>query len=200
MNAAAVKPLLVPAGIVGGLALVTYLVLRALRSAAAPTVGETATSGGGIAQNALNGLFGLGQSSSTVSEIELDAGSLHVPTPDPGSLDPLDFISGGIVDPRNGGTVRRVGYGSQTVRLTAELSNSGTRDWTGALMLDVEEDYLFSDEKGSFSKVVTVRANSTKQIEIDYALAADFEFREPNLFIDVFAGTKYLGPHEVVVS
>lgn len=200
MNANTLKPWLVPGAIVAGVGLVAFVLLRALKSAAAPTIGETATSGGGIAQNALNGLFGLGQSSSTVAELELDTGSLYVPTPDPESIEPLDFISGGIVDPRNGGTVRRVGYGSQTVRLKAELSNSGAIDWTGPLRLEVDEDYLFNDEKGSFSKVVTVRAGTTKQVDIDYALAADVEIREPNLFINVFAGTKYLGPHEVIVS
>jgi hypothetical protein len=37
-------------------------------------------------------------------------------------------------------------------------------------------------------------------LDIDYLLRGGTQLREPNLFVNVFAGTKYLGQHKVVVT
>ena len=78
--------------------------------------------------------------------------------------------------------------------------NSGNADWSGEFRLEVDEDYLLKDSKGTYSRVVTVPANRALRLDIDYLLRGGTQLREPNLFVNVFAGTKYLGQHKVVVT
>jgi hypothetical protein len=186
-------------------AAVAYMVVRSLKASAAAvtgnTTGETGTSKGGILPGVGAILAGDEQFSQTVKEQTLELGSTAtIPAaPAKGSTDPLAYISGGIVVPQNGGSVKR-GLFSQTVRLVAELTNSASTAWTGELRLDVDEDYLLKDAKGTYSRVVTVAPRSTLRLDIDYLLRGGAMIREPNLYVNSYAGTKHLGSHTVVVT
>ena len=98
------------------------------------------------------------------------------------------------------GTGKTYALSALTVRMVAELVNSGNADWSGEFRLEVDEDYLLKDSKGTYSRVVTVPANRALRLDIDYLLRGGTQLREPNLFVNVFAGTKYLGQHKVVVT
>jgi hypothetical protein len=198
VSSSRVPPWAVPVG----LAIVGVVVLWQLaKETAKPDVGEAGTGASGLVPKAIDQVVGGGQFSKTVhtEQLQLGSGSLPIAPAPTSSKSPVDFISGGIVDPPNKGTVSRALYG-YTVRLKLELSNSGVTDWVGAVRLEVYEDYLFSDEQGSYSSVYAVPKGTTRQFDIDYRLTATDGFRNPNLFINVFVGTKFLGKHEVRVT
>ena len=183
---------------------VVYLIVRSLKASAAVVtgnkIGETGTTSGGLLPGVGAILAGDEQYSQTVRETTLPAGSGSVaPVSGGGSNDPLAYIAGGITNPPNGGSVKRALFG-ETVRLVVELVNSAATDWTGELRLEVDEDYLLKDSKGSYSRVVTVPARKAVRLDVDYQLRGGVQLREPNLFVNVFAGTKYLGQHKVVVT
>jgi|TARA_R110002126_G_scaffold177801_4_gene326741 hypothetical protein len=188
----------------GAAAVVGYFVVRSLKASAAVVtsnkIGESGTTSGGLLPGVGSILAGESQFSQTVAETTLPAGSGAVaPASGGGSKDPLAYISGGITNPTNGGSVKRALF-SDTVRMVAELVNSGNADWSGEFRLEVDEDYLLKDSKGTYSRVVTVPANRALRLDIDYLLRGGTQLREPNLFVNVFAGTKYLGQHKVVVT
>ena len=185
-------------------AVVGYLIVRALQKGVgtftANKTAETGTSSGGLLPGVGSVLAGAEQFSQTVSEDVVAAGSGSVaPVSGGGSTDPLAYISGAIVNPPNGGTVKR-GLFSDTVRWTAEFTNSAATAWTGEVRFEVSEDYLLKDSKGSYSRIVTVPGSSSLRLEVDYLLRGGVQIREPNLFINVFAGTKYLGQHRIDVT
>lgn len=185
-------------------AVVGYLIVRALQKGVgtftANKTSETGTSSGGLLPGVGSVLAGAEQFSQTVSEDVVAAGSGSVaPVSGGGSTDPLAYISGAIVNPPNGGTVKR-GLFSDTVRWTAEFTNSAATAWTGEVRFEVSEDYLLKDSKGSYSRIVTVPGSSSLRLEVDYLLRGGVQIREPNLFINVFAGTKYLGQHRIDVT
>ena len=189
--------------IAAGAALV-YVVVRSLKASTqvitGNTPGESGTTSGGILPGVGAILAGDTQFSQTVSTSTVPAGSGSIApvTPAAPTGNPLDYISGGIVAPQDGGSVNRALY-SDTVRLVVELTNSAATAWSGELRLDVDEDYLLKDAKGTYSRTVTVAPRSSLRLDVDYALRGGVMIREPNLFINTYAGTKYLGSHRVVV-
>jgi hypothetical protein len=189
---------------VAGGAAVVYLLFRGLKSSVAAvaenTVGESGTTSGGILPSVGAILAGSPQYSQTVKETTLAAGSGSVaPASGQSSSDPLAYITGDVVDPKEGGTVKRALF-SETVRLVVELTNAASTLWTGDLRLEVQEDYFLKDAQGSFSRVVTVAPRSTLRLDVDYQLRGGTHLREPNLFVNLFAGVKFLGQSKVVVT
>lgn len=167
---------------VGGLA--AYALYRKLSSKG---IGELA-----------GGLLGGGSVSHTTAES--GGGSLPMPAP-PASGNPLDALSGKVVEPPNGGTVQRPLFGS-TVPLEVEIVNAGDLGWHGPMRLEVYEDYLLSDAQGGFVEDVTIPARSSRRFSIEYRLTVNVDvLRNPNLWINLFAGTALLEEnHEVIVT
>lgn len=187
----------------GGVALAVYLLTRSAKAAvsaiSAPDVDESGTRRGGILAGVGEMIGGQDQFSETVSSVDLPAGSGAVrPSAPSNARDPLDFITGRIVDPPNGGRADRALF-SATVRWTAEIANAGDKPWTGSLRFEVFEDYLLKDNTGGYARVVTVPPRSSTQLKIDYALVGGAHLREPDLTIRMFAGDKLLSSHELEV-
>jgi hypothetical protein len=71
--------------------------------------------------------------------------------------------------------------------------NSSSTPWTGVLRFEVDEDYLIKDNKGSYTRTVTIPANSEPLVlKIDYSLVGGAHLKEPDLTVKMFAGTKLL--------
>ena len=188
----------------GGVALAIYLLTRSLKATASSVsqadVDESGTRRGGVLAGVGEMLVGQDQFSETVSQVDLPAGSGAVrPSAPRDADDPLDFITGRIVDPPNGGRVDRALF-SSTVRWTAEIANAGNTAWTGSLRFEVFEDYLLKDNTGGYARVITVPPRSSTQLKVDYSLVGGTHLREPDLTIRMFAGDKLLASHQLEVT
>lgn len=195
---------LVPIAVIGGLGIVAFYLLKNLgEGIAAPITKEQSTGPGGLVGHMLELGFGTNVSDRIVQEqtktVPLGSGSSTPAKPPAFTSPPIAYISGAIVDPKNGASVSRP-IGGQTVRLVAELNNSGPTDWSGSLRLEVHEDYLLADEDGTFDQIVTVPSRSTKRFPMDYRLAPTFIIRNPNLAVNLFASSKFLDHVDVSVT
>lgn len=181
----------------GAAALAIYLVTRSARAATEAIVtgdrDETGSRRGGLLPRVGELIGGEDQFSETVESVQLPRGGGAVkPSAPTFSSNPLDYLAGEIVDPPEGGRVDRALF-SSTVRWTAELVNSSSTPWTGVLRFEVDEDYLIKDNKGSYTRTVTVPANGQPlQLKIDYSLVGGAHLKEPDLTVRMFAGTKLL--------
>ncbi len=188
------QQLLIFAGAAG---LALYLFTRSAKAVTeAIVVGdrdETGSRRGGILPRVGEIIGGEDQFSETVEQVQLPRGGGSVkPSAPSSSSNPLDSIAGEIVDPPEGGRVDRALF-SSTVRWTVELVNSSSTPWTGVLRFEVDEDYLIKDNKGSYTRTVTIPANSEPLVlKIDYSLVGGAHLKEPDLTVKMFAGTKLL--------
>lgn len=183
--------------IAAGGAVVAYFVVKQLKGAGSDLLAKDAkeggsTSGGGLVQWVGKAIGGETQFSETVKTQAL-------PVAGAASSSVGGEVSARLVDPSNGGSVKR-GLFADTVRLVFEVTNRTAQAWTGTFRLEVVEDYLVRDSAGSFSRIVTVEAGQALRLDVDYRLTGGVMLREPNLFLQIFLGSKHQGSATVEVS
>lgn len=183
--------------LLAGGAVVFYLVSKTLKDAKDDLLAKDvkqggSTSGGGLVQGIGKLLGGETQFSETVKTEELPI-SGGVTEAQPGT------IAARLVDPPSGGSVKRALW-ADTVRLVFEVSNATASTWDGILRIEVVEDYLVRDSSGSFQTSISVPPGTVERVSVDYRLTGGVMLREPNLFLQVFLGSKHQGSATVEVT
>jgi hypothetical protein len=183
--------------LLAGGAVVFYLVSRTLKDAKDDLLAKDvkqggSTSGGGLVQGIGKLLGGETQFSETVKSEELPL-SGGVTEAQPGE------VKARLVDPPSGGSVKRALW-ADTVRLVFEVANATGSVWDGVLRIEVVEDYLVRDSQGSFQTSISVPPGTVERVSVDYRLTGGVMLREPNLFLQVFLGSKHQGSATVEVT
>jgi hypothetical protein len=183
--------------LLAGGAVVFYLVSKTLKDAKDDLLAKDvkqggSTSGGGLVQGIGKLLGGETQFSETVKSEELPL-SGGVTEAQPGE------VKARLVDPPSGGSVKRALW-ADTVRLVFEVANATGSVWDGVLRIEVVEDYLVRDSQGSFQTSISVPPGTVERVSVDYRLTGGVMLREPNLFLQVFLGSKHQGSATVEVT
>lgn len=176
-----------------GVAVVGVVVARSLWDRfSEPRVLDGGTASGGI-PGAVSDAVGGG----SFSDVRPGTPYANPIGPPAGASRPVDFIVGRFLSPQSGGSVNRALF-SSTVRVRVEVTNTSSSDWRGPLTLEAFEDYLISDARGYAGETVLVPARSSRPVDIDYRLSANYVLREPKLYLNLWAGQRFLASADAV--